>query len=43
MNKAERMSRSDAARKRRKTVKEIIIERTFHYYDKMRRLRKKKK
>jgi len=41
MTKAERMARTDAARKRRRTVKDIVFERTMHFYDKMRKLRKK--
>ena len=42
MNKAERMHRDESARKRRRNLKEIIIERTLHYYDKMRKLRRRK-
>ena len=41
MTKSERMARNDAARKRRRTVKDIVFERTMHFYDKMRKLRKK--
>jgi hypothetical protein len=43
MTRAERIHKSKAARVRRKKVKDIIIERTFSFYDKMRRLRKKQK
>ncbi len=43
MSRAERIHKSKAARVRRKKVKDIIIERTFNFYDKMRRLRKKQK
>jgi len=42
MNKAQRMQRDESARKRRRNLKEIIVERTLHYYDKMRKLRKRK-
>lgn len=43
MDKAERIHRSEAARKRRKQTKSIIEERLEHFYNKMRRLRKKNK
>ena len=42
MTRSERMARDDAARKRRKAVKDIVFERTQHFYNKMRKLRKKK-
>lgn len=40
MNKPERMKRSDAARARRKQVKDIVFTRTINFYNKMRKLRK---
>lgn len=40
MTKAERMARNDAARKRRRLVKNILFKRTIHFYNKMRKLRK---
>jgi len=43
MKRALRMARSRTARQRRKTLKEIVLERTLSYYDKMRRLRRKKR
>ena len=42
MSRSERMARDDAARKRRKAIKDIVFERTQHLYNKMRKLRKKK-
>lgn len=43
MNKAERIHRSEAARKRRKETKNIIQERTENLYSRLRKLRKKGK
>ena len=43
MKRADRMARSKAARQRRRSLREIVVERTLSYYSKMRRLRKKKK
>jgi len=40
MNKAERMKRSEAARTRRKHIKDIVFTRTINFYNKMRKLRK---
>ena len=42
MNKGLRMMKSLTARKKRKSVKNIISTRTFNLYSKLRRLRKKK-
>jgi len=43
MTKQERMHRSQAARTRRKNIKEILFEKTQNFYDRMRRLKKRKK
>jgi len=40
INKAERMKRSEAARTRRKHIKDIVFTRTINFYNKMRKLRK---
>lgn len=42
MSRGLRMMKSSAARKKRKTVKNIISTRTLNLYSKLRRLRKKK-
>ena len=42
MGRAERMKRSAAARLRRKETKNIIAERTYNLFSKLRRLRKNK-
>ena len=43
MDKAERMQRSEAARKRRKETKNIIQEKTERLWSRLRKLRKKRK
>ena len=43
MKKAQRLHMSVVARKRRKNIKQIVLERTLNFYAKMRRLRKKLK
>ena len=43
MEKAQRLHKSVVARKRRKTTKQIVFEKTLKFYAKMRRLRKKLK
>ena len=43
MTKAQRLQKSTAARQRRKSVKQIVAERTENLYSRLRRLRKKTK
>jgi len=43
MNKAERIHRSEAARNRRRTLKEIMLEKLDRYYAKLHRLKKKRR
>jgi len=43
MNKAERIHRSEAARSRRRTLKEVMLEKLDRYYAKLHRLKKKRK
>ena len=40
MNKGDRIKRSEAARNRRKKIKDIVFTRTVNFYNKMRKLRK---
>jgi len=43
MNKAERIQRSEAARSRRRTLREVMLEKLDRYYAKLHRLKKKRK
>ena len=43
MNKAERIQRSEAARSRRRTLREVMLEKLDRYYAKLHRLKRKRR